>query len=230
MTKTSGALMAKSPGVRLEISPLNFYGNESLHYSGVGSIHNAPELKCPNCSNRLFPAINLTFSDPLLRTIVDWKLNTLHILICPFCAFYMEPYWIKHEADSVEIFGGFRDGGLVLQNINLPYECREISYTPLEIEDYPENPSFKAALLKRERKPGVYHQLGGLALKDADCVVTCCSCASAMAFCGILDYDDLNVPLYEDVKSPVALIIGDYDSMNVYACVECSVIALKWAK
>lgn len=218
------------PGFRILISDSNFGGTECLHYSGVGQIRNAKKIPCPNCSNFLFPAINLSFSDSRLQYILKWKMPEFHVLFCGYCALYMEPYWLKHELNSVLVTGGFRDGGEILQNINQPYNCREVKLCPLANEDYPKNIANTKSLLKREREPGVYHQIGGVPLRDVNYIMTCCSCAKKMAFCGVLDYDDLNVPLYEDSENPVALIIGDYDSMNLYACTDCSVIGLKWAR
>jgi len=230
MSNSSSVLSASAPGFRIRILDSNFSGDECLHYSGVGQIYSAKSIPCPNCSNFLFPAINLSFSDYRLEEILKWKMAELHVLYCAYCAFYMEPYWLKHESNLVLITGGFRDGGEMLQNINQPYNCREIDLTPLVEEDYPDNVEFKNLLLKRKRAPGVYHQIGGVPLKDINYIMACCSCSKQMPFCGVLDYDDLNVPLYEDNENPVALIIGDYDSMNMYACTDCSVIGLKWAR
>lgn len=53
-----------------------------------------------------------------------------------------------------------------------------------------------------------------------------------MRFAGIVDYDDLNAPLYEKYdngdQEPVALVIGDMDSLHYFTCPEGAVVGLKW--
>ena len=73
-----------------------------------------------------------------------------------------------------------------------------------------------------------HEQIGGKPIKGKDVELACVECGENMRFAGILDYDDLNVPLYEDEHRPVALIIGDSDCINFYTCLSCQVIGLKW--
>lgn len=223
-------LQKKSPGFRVEISEVDFLGADCKHYTGVGNVTSAVRCECPNCGNIMFPAMNFGFPDENLESIIAWSYPVLHILFCPFCAFYMEPYWIRHTKAGVAVMGGCRDGGEVLQDIETPYLCREISLKPLVAEDYPIDPERIECLLSRKREPGVYHQIGGMPIKGCNENLKCCDCSREMKFAGILDYDDLNVPLYENNHSPVSLIIGDYDSLNIYLCEECSVVGLSWSR
>jgi hypothetical protein len=50
-----------------------------------------------------------------------------------------------------------------------------------------------------------------------------------MSFFGIVDYDDLNVPLSENGGTPVALIIGDRDYMTLLSCPECAIMRVDWS-
>lgn len=220
--------LTEFPGFRLEIDKQDYFGSSCRHYSGMGNITSAANCRCPNCGNLLYPAIHLSFPDEKLSKVLDWNHPSLTILFCPFCALYMEPYWLRHKSSGVEVVGGYRDGGEILQNIETPYLCREIHIKPLEADDYPVDDAKRENLLSRHRPPGVYHQIGGMPIKGVNKHLNCCDCGGDMSFMGILDYDDLNVPLYEDNHSPVALIIGDYDSLNIYVCKECSVLGLKW--
>ena len=222
-------IQKESPGFRIVFAEDDYLEMDCARYTGIGNVTDAIECMCPNCGKDMFPAINLKFPDPMLSSIVEWKAPFLRILFCPSCALYMAPYWIKHVGEKVEIIGGYRDGGEILQNIETPYLCREISLKPLDAGDYPVDEEKLEKLLARSRDPGVYHQIGGLPIKGHHDRLNCCNCEKEMKFLGILDYDDLNVPLYENDHIPVALIIGDYDSLNIFSCEMCSVIGMRWA-
>ena len=214
----------KFPGFRLIFAEDDFLASHSKRYTGMGNIASSIKCNCPNCRNLMFPAFNFSFPDCDLHSIIKWKSPSLHVLFCPFCALYMAPYWIRHVEGGVEIVGGYMDGGEILQNIETPYACREISLVRLGEADYPLNEYAVKDLLERRREPSVYHQIGGMPIKGKDNKMACCDCAKVMGFIGVLDYDDLNVPLYEEDHSPVALIIGDYSSLNIYCCDQCSVL------
>ncbi|MFZ6758762.1 hypothetical protein ACO0K9_16275 [Undibacterium sp. Ji50W] len=223
--------ISKSFGYRLQISAdtLNGEGGACLHYSGAGNIKGAPDVACPNCANPLFPALNLCTVDPRVRKLIAWPGFYIHVLFCPFCAFYMEPYWIRQQSGNLEIVGGELDGGEILQNINVPYEARKLTLRELASNEYPTKAGDAKMLISRKINPGVYHQLGGAPILATEDGLLCCDCDSEMGFLGILDYDDLNVPLFEENHKPVALIVGDYGQMNIFACVKCSIIGMKWA-
>lgn len=222
----------KFPGFRVLIANSDFIGDQSEGYTGIGNVEDAVECDCPNCTNTMYPAfnLNLNFPEVDLHSVIEWKESSLHILFCPFCALYMAPYWLRHKKDNIEIVGGYRDGGEIIQEIETPYACRQISLLPLADEDYPDDDSSLQNLLERRREPGVYHQLGGTPIKGQNEHLNCCDCGCEMKFIGVLDYDDLNVPLYEQGHSPVALIIGDYDALNLYSCIKCAVVGVKWVK
>lgn len=185
-------------------------------FSGVGD--SKLELcDCPNCGGKMFPGWVVNTKNNLVQKYVDWPLNEIWALFCPRCAFYMEDYWIFFEesGDVIEIFGGERDGGIVLQDIDFPYQSRALNIV--------ENNDFE--FFHRPR-----HQIGGVPFKDVDYRIMCPKCKSPMSFLGVLDYDDKNVPLYENGGHPVALIIGDYDCLNIYSCSPCRALGFHWAQ
>jgi hypothetical protein len=223
-------MMNLPPGFRVHIDEANHFGVHATRYMGVGNLTDPVCCDCPNCCNPLFPALNFQFPDAVLSRVIDWNHPWLHIVFCPFCALYMAPYWIRHIDQAVEIVGGFRDGGDILTNIELPYACREISLAPLVDEDYPIDEAKLHELRARRHGDGVYHQIGGVPIKGQGDSMSCCDCGEPMRFAGILDSDDLHAPLYEENHSPVALIIGDADSLNIFSCVTCSVVGVRWAR
>jgi hypothetical protein len=130
----------------------------------------------------------------------------------------MEDYWIHFDESGAvfDIFGGERDGGGVLQDIDYPYYARKINLYEHEVGSGNASPP--------------RHQLGGFPFRDAGYLMHCPKCKGEMDFMGVLDYDDNNVPLYENDGHPVALIIGDNDCINIYSCAGCSVLGFHWAK
>jgi hypothetical protein len=126
----------------------------------------------------------------------------------------MEPYWIQHTEKAATILGGVRDGGEILGNITRPFKARQISLWPLDsVSGTTDIPP---------------HQLGGQKPNPKIPTLICALCSQPMRFFGILAYDDLNVPLYENGDSPVSLIIGDYDAMYMDICENCHCIGLQW--
>jgi hypothetical protein len=115
---------------------------------------------------------------------------------------------------TIVVLGGERDGGEVVHDITKPYRAREITLCPLE--SVPE--SMDVPL----------HQFGGIRPNPSIPALPCALCSQEMRFIGVLAYDDLNVPLYENGDSPVALIIGDNDRMYLEVCETCQCIGLQW--
>lgn len=100
---------------------------------------------------------------------------------------------------------------------------------PLIAEDYPTTEELAVELSLRKRHDGVYHQLGGVPFRGGYDELPCCKCKCPMNFAGCVDYDDLNVPLYEgEQREPIALIIGDRDCLNIFTCKDCACIGVKW--
>jgi hypothetical protein len=218
------------PGYRMHI-PGRDEGDPSgsnPHFSGGTLQGHVREISCPNCDKLLFPVFQLSLSDKRVRDLGLWGREFLQVLVCPSCALYMEPYWILFRDSSVEILGGERDGGDILNSINTSYESRGIILEPLVAEDYPLTEQSLEAIVKRQRPPGVYHQIGGLPHRGDYDEMSCHSCGQLMRFAGIVDYDDLNVPLYENDHEPVALIIGDMNWLHYFTCAKCSAIGIKW--
>jgi hypothetical protein len=198
------------------------------HSSGGAMAGASAAVDCPNCGQPLFPVFKISNSDPAVRALGIWTLPVLQVLVCPACALYMEPYWILFSEDAVSIEGGERDGGKILQEIEAPYSSRMITLRQLGEEESPESDEVREALLSRKVAPGVYHQLCGLPFRRDEGPLSCCVCSKPMLFGGIVDSDDLNVPLYEPVKRPVALIIGDSDCLHFFTCAQCSVVGVRW--
>jgi hypothetical protein len=48
-------------------------------------------------------------------------------------------------------------------------------------------------------------------------------------FFGVLAYDDWNIPLTENGGVPVALIIGDYNTIDISSCSRCRLLAFRWS-
>jgi hypothetical protein len=198
------------------------------HLCGVTRLFATPP-ECPNCRRPFFTVFSLDTADPLVSMAIGgWAFRYLEVFVCPACAFYMEPYWAAFSQTGVSFTGGLLDGGEVIQEIDTPYITRSIRIEPLVGADYPTSRNRISALNRRQIPPGIYHQIGGLPIREKP-VLTCPVCLSAQRFLGIVDYDDQNVPLYENGGQPVALIIGDRDQLNLYLCATCSVIGYQWA-
>jgi hypothetical protein len=210
-------------GYRVNILPQG--ENDNGHKSG-GIIESAI---CPNCTRHLFAAFKFNNNDPRIRKLKIWNDQVFPILVCPACALYMEPYWVIISGNNeIKIIGGERDGGEILQDIETPYEERCVSLTELLPSEYPTHDDVVESFVRRTLAPGVYHQLGGLPSVGGYVELDCCECGSLMKFAGIVDYDDQNIPLYENDHQPVALIIGDGDRLHIFTCIMCNVIGLKW--
>jgi hypothetical protein len=218
-------------GYRIVISPQNHHDGEYIHHSGFSVDYGTSLSPCPNCRKNMFPAITLDFHDPLLRGLQIWNHPTLTLLFCPSCAFFMTPYYIDAQTGSV-IAGGRLDGGkLVNPYMETIYESRTLHLaSPQALESAEAFLTSLKDYRSRRMEEGVYHQIGGLPIFGRHISMVCCKCSSHMIFGGILDYDDLNIPLYESNHQPVSLIVGDKNSMNYYLCRSCSIIGMAWAK
>ena len=212
-------------GFRLEIGE-EPSGSTTVHVSGGKA--QGGEL-CPNCEQPFFPVFSLNMGEASLRALALWDETTLQLLVCPSCALYMKPYWTRFAPDGTiaEVSGGERDG-TQLQEIESPYEARPVRTVKLADEDYPLTEETIAVYRNRTKEPGVYHQVGGVPPWGGARSLACSWCEVEMRFGGIIDYDDLNVALYEPVRQPVALIIGDSDCLHWYSCRGCRAIGFTW--
>lgn len=194
-------------GYRIKILEENVEERFCVHFSGGAEA----TYCCPNCNRELFPVFTIDSNDIKVKSIIHWKEESLTIYFCPSCCFYMEDYWLEYKNNTlVGVYGGELDGGDVIQEIDFPFLKREVLLEMLtdgeEINSLPK------------------HQIGGRPYLDVKYQMDCQGCRKSMPFLGVLAYDDLNIPLYENNGDPVALIIGDYDCMNIYSCVDCSIL------
>jgi hypothetical protein len=164
--------------------------------------------ECPNCKMPLFSMFSLATDDEHLRVLRLWRLPRLELLVCPRCALFMKPYWVVYSAKSARVLGGERDGGETLSNIEYPFQSRR-----------------RVTISRIRSRKHVMHQLGG---PDGSQHLHCASCRKPMRFGGVIGYDDQNVPLYEEGHRPVALIIGDCDSLYWFTCLDCAAIGFRW--
>lgn len=216
-------------GFRINIAADDAVPRRVRHFSGYHPDQAGAVLKdCPCCTRQMFPALNLDFSDSSLASLNLWSLPFLNVLFCPSCGFYMKPYWLRYVDKEIEVLGGDRSSDEILQNVEAPDRIRSISLRQLTHDDDPSSEIVIRGYRSRSREEGVYHQIGGKPFRGRDEELDCPECGMAMQFAGVLDSDDLNVPLYEDEHSPVALIVGDGDCMNFYTCQRCHVIGLLW--
>ena len=178
------------------------------NYSGGGAKFGT---KCANCSMPLFSMFSLDVTgDERLRSLRLWPFPRLEVLVCPRCALYMEPYWIVYSETSAKVHGGERDGGLSLNNIEYPFRSQR-----------------RVTLSQCRLGQNAVHRIGG---PDDGHGLDCICCGRPMRFGGVVGYDDENVPLYEDQHRPVALIIGDRDSLFWFVCGDCSAIGVSWVQ
>jgi hypothetical protein len=172
----------------------------------------------------MFNVFDLDMADPAFSSLDLWNGRRLVVRVCPSCSLYFKRYWVV-EMHGIRVVGGERDGGRILQDVRPPYPRRVIELLPLVADDYPTTPGRVHALQTRNHGDGIYHQIGGIPFRGGYPEMDCCVCGKPMRFCGIVDYDDLNVPLYEDdERRPVALIIGDYACLNVFTCRDCATV------
>jgi hypothetical protein len=199
-------------GYRIRIGPDDYGGESAEHFCGCGSVCDAVRVACPNCGRWLFPIFSLSFGDDRLAHLGIWSRPRATVVVCPACSLYMEPYFI-HHSPRLHVSGGERDGGEVLQDIDYPYACRLLTLHALPDTD-----------------PGVpRHQVGGPQPSATPARADCPGCSRPMSFFGIVDYDDLNVPLSENGGTPVALIIGDRDYLTLQSCLECAIMRVDWS-
>lgn len=216
-------------GFRVLIEGADFEGSECANFSGVGNIRCAPAPVCPNCGLAMFPALNFSVEGSVLALGL-FNAPYVSVFFCPSCAHHLKPYWIRKAGGVWEVAGGYCDGGDIFVEIDRPFKAREIVLRPLSENDYPNSDLRHRALIGRTLSPGVYHQIGGVPHRGVDLAMNCCDCGAEMIFAGILDSDDLNVPLYENGGVPVALMIADGCCLNIYSCTNCDVYGLSLAR
>lgn len=209
--------MTKLP-FRIHILPDDFHGTSAAAYSGSGSVASAPDVACPNCNLAMFPALNFE-STELVNCQDYFGSDFASFLFCPSCAHHLSPYWIRLR--KMEVVGGFTDDGEVLVNVCRPYKARLVELREINV-----GPTY----LDRNAGTGIYHQIGGVPIIGKNQMMHCCDCNGPMEFAGLLDSDNLNVPLYENSESPLSLMIADDGCLNVYCCASCAVLGMQVAR
>lgn len=189
-------------------------------YSGVLRPEQAL-CTCPSCNLPMFPTLN--FARPIPG--ITWRSElcvdgVLSLDVCPNCAHSLNNYYVTIEAGGRKAEGGYRYEGGPAMEIDLPFRCRQVDLTPIQATFW-DDPDAQEEYLGRQLLEGVYHQVGGRAVKACrDPIDQCQRCGGSVEFFAVIDYDDLNVPLYEG-GAPRALVIGDLRSLNVYLCQQC---------
>jgi hypothetical protein len=202
--------------------------NQTSHQSGGFLEGEIRKTHCPNCDHPLFPVFKLSLRDDKIQDLGIWDDEYLQILVCAACPLYLEPYWVRFANRVIEVTGGLRDKDSLQAFIEYPFESRSIVLEKTEQCVQAITPETQHLYLRRLIPPGVYHQIGGLPIFGHSEPLECSHCKKPMKFAGIVDYDDLNVPLFEIGHVPVALIIGDSARLYFYTCRQCFVVGFQF--
>jgi len=192
-------------------------------YSGV--LHTEqPLCSCPSCKLPMFPVLNV--ARPIQG--IAWRSElcvdgVLSLDVCPNCSHSLNNYYVTIAAGGRTAGVGFMDDGGPRWVIDMPFRCRQVDLQPIPASFW-NDADEQEEYLTRQLLKGVYHQVGGQAVKPCrDPIDQCQRCGGSVEFFGVIDYDDLNVPLYEE-ENPRSLLIGDMRSLNVYLCRQCPTI------
>jgi hypothetical protein len=172
----------------------------------------------------MFPTLN--FARPIPG--ITWRSElcvdgVLSLDVCPNCSHSLNNYYVTVEAGGRKAVGGFMDEGGTRWEIDMPFRCRQVDLQPIQVSFW-DDPDAQEEYLTRQLLEGVYHQVGGQPVKPCrDPIDECQYCGGSVEFFAVIDYDDLNVPLYEGTE-PRSLLIGDMRSLNVYLCRQCPTI------
>ncbi|WP_116808200.1 hypothetical protein [Steroidobacter cummioxidans] len=172
----------------------------------------------------MFPVLN--FASPIPG--ITWRSElgvdgVLSLDVCPSCSHSLNNYYVTIEAAGRKAAGGFMDEGGPVWELDLPFGSRRVDLQPISVSFW-DDLDAQEEYLSRRLLEGVYHQVGGRAVKTCrDPIDECQRCGGRVDFFAVIDYDDLNVPLYEEAQ-PRSLIIGDMRSLNVYLCRQCPTI------
>ncbi|QJD99467.1 hypothetical protein HH212_05065 [Massilia forsythiae] len=207
-------------GYFLEIQPEKAAYDDKVY---VGSLNEEkPGLcKCPNCGEKMFPVFSIHKSINGMPDLNFYdELGYVTMDVCPFCSHSLKNYFVRIDNGNRVAAGGYIDGNGPSNFIDTPFESRAVTLVAVAESVWNEK-EFLEKYAKREILGGVRHQLKGKKIKnEVQPLKNCMCCGGKLEYFATIDYDDLNIPLYEK-KEPRALIIGDMKSLNVMACMEC---------
>lgn len=210
-------------GYFLEIEP-HKAAEDALLYSGCIQSNESPGCSCPNCGTEMFHVFSIHRSVGGLPNadIYDEK-GFLVLDVCPACSHSLRNYFIKVEGPQRIAGGGYIDGKGASNFIDKPYRNRAVTLIPIPENSW-DSDDFIDDYRNRKLLNGVLHQLGGKKIKsERNPLSSCICCGGSLDYLATIDYDDLNVPLYEK-SNPCALVIGDMQSLNVFVCSDCNAL------
>ena len=187
-------------------------------FSGVRPDGQPSLVECPNCRNPMFPVFTFPKGAPFLnlpKALAGLERVTLDV--CPHCTHSLDNYFVRLSGAQRVAVGGYLDDGEAVEHIDLPYASAQVEV----VSDRDFDPEGGM----------IGHQFGGDPSREEERPISACmSCGSGVSFMGCIEYDDSEVPLTENGGSPVALIIGDMDALNLYVCNECPTINYVYAR
>lgn len=187
--------------------------------------NNLPALcKCPNCQLMMFPVFVIhrnLLPDLHPESYDDAGFVTLDV--CPSCSHSLNNYYVKRENKERVAYLGFQNNEGPSQYVDQTFENRHVKLNAIDELMWTDT-EFISKYERRNLSEGILHQLGGKKMKEERTpLAECLSCKSSIDFIATIDYDDLHVPIYE-AGVPIALVIGDLNSLNVFTCKKCSAL------
>lgn len=175
---------------------------------------------CPNCNADMFPSISYSQSVAAGWNSLFYSAGFLTLYVCVECALHLSNYSVRYERSRRIVNGGYRNAP-AYRKIDTPFQSRAVKLVCIEKDFWTDGVRIEE-YAERLLLNGIYHQIGGQPLrKPRQPLEQCSHCSELVQFFGVIDYDDQNVPLYEDGR-PLALDIGDLNCLNVYLCNFCA--------
>ena len=194
-------------------------------FSGVLPTGLPKVISCPNCNTPMFPIFSFAKTHFPMDIPECFFIDDLFTLdVCAACTHSLKNYKIDYSSGNKIVSGGYISDHKVSDQLDLPYKCRAVEINPIPDYFFADK-QVLGDYLTRKLKSGVYHQLGGVQLKEDKRPVEFCKDSDCeLEFLACIDYDDLNVPLYEGGE-PFCLVIGDMQSLNVRMCRKCCILS-----
>lgn len=193
-------------------------------FSGELKLRSPVLCQCPNCEQPMFPVFTIK------RAIAGLPQDEIYdehgfitIDVCPSCSHSLQNYYVKNDGALRVAYFGFIDKLGPSNYIDQPFESRSVKLTPVPLHFWGDD-DFLTKYFDRKLLAGVLHQLGGKKMKKERVPLEkCLCCGDKLTFFATVDYDDLNIPIYENQEAR-ALIIGDMQSLNVFSCESCNAL------